>query len=47
MCIRDRLGDASDFLIVCERKKIIPVPIFNSEYRTGGFSKLNLSLIHI
>lgn len=35
------LGDASDFLIVCERKKVVPVPIFNSEYPTGGRSKLN------
>lgn len=41
------LGDASDFLIVCERKKIIPVPIFNSEYRTGGFSKLNRVMLNM
>lgn len=41
------LGDASDFLIVCERKKIIPVPIFNSEYRTGGSSKLNRVMLNM
>lgn len=35
------LTDASRYLIICNRQKIVPAPVFNSEYATGGASKRN------
>ena len=41
------LDDASQFLIVCNRKKIVPAPVFNSEYATGGVTKRNRVILNM
>lgn len=41
------LADNGEFLIVCNRKKVIPAPIFNSEFNYGGAEKLNRVILNM
>lgn len=41
------LTDNGEFLIVCNRRKVIPAPVFNSEFDYGGMEKLNRVILNM